>query len=508
MQDPLGEAQVELAAVDGLAPVGVAVGVTAVQEHQIEIRAVAQLDATQLAVGHYRKAALAAQRHLGRHPVAFAHLGPRLIDHLLGDRLRQPGEVVAHLHQRQGAGDVGRHDAQQLHLLELAQCLHLLLHVLFGDAQQELAQLGFVLIERGGVIEVLGIEQLIEQNGVAGQLLAHQMAGVAQPHQLAQGARVFRQQLQIGAAGEDAGQQLAYPLEQAGGLLAGDHQSQQLRHQPVQRDAPLRSYLTALVLLLETQQGGAERGGLGHPLRGQQFFQLGGVELGAPQIEPELLQMGGGLFLFPHHGGEFLMDGGHLLIQMSHKGAPVGKTEGGDQSLAIPLFGGQGLGLLIADLLQDVLDPAQEAIGIQQAIAMGRFEGATLGDGGQRFGQVAHPQRRFTTAANKLQRLGDKLHFTDAASPQLDIALQPLAAHLGGDHRLHLAQTVDNAKVDIAAKHEGAQHLGQLHCVFALGPQYPRLDHGVALPVAAVVLVVILHGGKGDGERPRIAKGA
>lgn len=202
------------------------------------------------------------------------------------------------------------------------------------------------------------------------------------------------------------------------------------------------------------------------------------------------------------------MDGGHLLIEMSHKGAPVGKTEGGDQPLAIPLFGGQGLGLLIADLLQDVLDPAQEAIGLQQAIAMGRFEGATLGNGSQRLRQVTHPQCRFTAAANKLQRLGDKLHFTDAASPQLDIALQPLAAHLGGDHRLHLAQAVDNAKVDIAAKHKGAKHLGQLHRVLALGAQYPRFDHGIALPVAAVVLVVIFHGGEGDGERPRIAKGA
>ncbi|MNX37744.1 hypothetical protein D3C86_680620 [compost metagenome] len=44
--------------------------------------------------------------------------------------------------------------------------------------------------------------------------------------------------------------------------------------------------------------------------------------------------------------------------------------------------------------------------------------------------------------------------------------------------------------------------------MLALGPQHPRLDHGVALPVAAMVLVVILHGGEGDGERPRLAEGA
>lgn len=218
--------------------------------------------------------------------------------------------------------------------------------------------------------------------------------------------------------------------------------------------------------------------------------------------------MGGGLLLFPHHGSKLLMDGGHLLIEMGHKSGPVGKAEGGEQSLAVPLFGGQGLGLLIADLLQDIFDPAQEAVSDQQAIAMGRFEGAALGDGGQRLRQMAHPQCRLTSAANKLQRLGDELYLANAAGPQLDVAFQPLAAHLGGDHRLHLAQAVDDAEVDIAAKHEGAQHLGQLHRVLALGPQHPRLDHGVALPVAAVVLVVILHGGKRDGERSRVAKGA
>ena len=508
MQDPLGQAQVELAAVDGLAAIGVTVGVAAVQEHQIEIRAVAEFDAPQLAVGHHRKAALAAHRHLGRHPVAFAHLGPRLIDHLLGDRLRQPGEVVAHLHQRQGAGDVGGDDAQELHLLELAQRLHLLLHVLLGDAQQELAQLGLVLIQRGGVVEVLGIQQLVQQDGVAGQLLAHQVALVTQAYQLAQGGGVFRQQLQIGAAGEDAGQQGADPLEQAGGLAARHHQAQQLRHQPVQGDAPLGPYLTALVLLLETQQGGAEGGGLHHSLRGQQFFQLGGIKLGAPEIEPELFQVGGGLLLFPHHGDELLMDGGHLLIEVGHEGVPVGKAEGGDEPLAIPILGGQGLGLLIADLLQDILHPAQEAVGRQQAGAALGVEIAALGDGAECLGQVAHPQGGLAAAADELQRLGDELHLANAPGAELDVALQPLAAHLGGDHRLHLAQAVDDAEVDVAAKHEGAQQLGEGLGVLALGAQHPRLDHGVALPVAAMVLVVVLHGGEGDGERPRVAEGA
>ena len=52
--------------------------------------------------------------------------------------------------------------------------------------------------------------------------------------------------------------------------------------------------LTALVLLLETQQGGAE--GAGPPLPAwSAVFQLGGIKLGAPEIEPELFQVGGAL---------------------------------------------------------------------------------------------------------------------------------------------------------------------------------------------------------------------
>lgn len=120
---------------------------------------------------------------------------------------------------------------------------------------------------------------------------------------------------------------------------------------------------------------------------------------------------------------------------------------------------------------------------------------------------MAYPQGGLAPATDELQRLGDELHLANAPGPQLDVALQSLAAHLGGDHRLHLAQAVDDAEVDVAAEHEGAQQFGQGHGVFALGAQHPRLDHGVALPVAAVMLVVVLHGGEGDGERPRIAKG-
>ena len=68
------QAQVELAAVDGLVPVFVDVGVAAVQEHQT--RAVAERDTADLAISHHGETGLVSHSHFGRYPVAFAHLGP------------------------------------------------------------------------------------------------------------------------------------------------------------------------------------------------------------------------------------------------------------------------------------------------------------------------------------------------------------------------------------------------------------------------------------------------
>ncbi|SVM49059.1 Uncharacterised protein [Klebsiella pneumoniae] len=71
-----------------------------------------------------------------------------LLNHRVNHRLRQPGQVIAHFHHRQGSGDIGRSDMQQLRLLKLAQRLQLLLFILFRYAQQILPKL--VAIGIGG----------------------------------------------------------------------------------------------------------------------------------------------------------------------------------------------------------------------------------------------------------------------------------------------------------------------------------------------------------------------
>ena len=91
MHDALGQAQVELPPVDFTLTVGHHVNRTVVEENQIQIGAVAQLPAAQLAVTHHRKTAAFTVSKVLRLPVAGHHLHPRLVDYRVDDRFRQPG---------------------------------------------------------------------------------------------------------------------------------------------------------------------------------------------------------------------------------------------------------------------------------------------------------------------------------------------------------------------------------------------------------------------------------
>ncbi len=91
VHDALGEAQVELTPVDLALAVGHHVHRAVVEENQVQIGAVAQLPAAQLAVTHHRKAAPFAIGQMLRLAVTGHHLHPRLMDDRIDDCLRQPG---------------------------------------------------------------------------------------------------------------------------------------------------------------------------------------------------------------------------------------------------------------------------------------------------------------------------------------------------------------------------------------------------------------------------------
>ena len=93
---------------------------------------------------------------------------------------------------------------------------------------------------------------------------------------------------------------------------------------------------------------------------------------------------------------------------------------------------------------------------------------------------------------DQLECLRDKFHLTNAARAQLDIVGHALAPHFLLDQLLHGAQRFDGREVQITAIDKRAQHVEQLRASRLVAGHHPRLDHGVALPVPALVLVVLL----------------
>ena len=172
--------------------------IAVVDEHQVEVRAVAQFDAADLAIADDDeiRVAVAAVAALGR-AVPGHRVPPGQRQHLIEDRLGQPGQVVADLHQRQRAGELRGGHAQAVRQLEVAQRLHLLFQIVLGNPRQPLAQFGGQLRRLGRAVQAAFIEQFVEQQREMGDLLGDQRAGRAELQQAGQRAGVLGEQHQI-----------------------------------------------------------------------------------------------------------------------------------------------------------------------------------------------------------------------------------------------------------------------------------------------------------------------
>ena len=68
-------------------------------------------------------------------------------------------------------------------------------------------------------------------------------------------------------------------------------------------------------------------------------------------------------------------------------------------------------------------------------------------------------QRRLAAAADQLEGLHDELDLADAAGAELDVVAQLAPLDLARDQLLHLAQRLEHAEVEVAAEDEGPQHV-------------------------------------------------
>ena len=163
--------------------------------------------------------------------------------------------------------------------------------------------------------------------------------------------------------------------------------------------------------------------------------------------------------------------------------------------------------LLVAQHLHAILQPAQEQIGLTQAIGMRLRQMPGRGQCAQGRQQGALAQHRLAPAADQLQGLHQEFDLADAAGAELQIVGELALLHFRIDHRLHLAQPVERGVVEIAAIDERPQGFEQFFAGGDVAGHRPRLDPGVTLPVAALALVVLLHRREAQRDPTGIAEG-
>src|SRR6185503_20591548 len=134
MDEPLHEATEEALVIEWRHTVRLLLSATRiVQEDEIEIGAVAELEAGKLAVTNHREPRIARRRTATRLAVLRHELAPggaqRVVEHELG----RVGQPITDLHERQRPQSVGDCDAEYRRALKHADRVQHLLHVAIRD---------------------------------------------------------------------------------------------------------------------------------------------------------------------------------------------------------------------------------------------------------------------------------------------------------------------------------------------------------------------------------------
>jgi hypothetical protein len=119
------------------------------------------------------------------------------------------------------------------------------------------------------------------------------------------------------------------------------------------------------------------------------------------------------------------------------------------------------VGLGVVEVLQAVLDAAQEVVGGGQLLLGLAGDDAALGEAVQHLEGGLDLQRGVAPAADELEDLGQELDLADAAGAELDVVGHVLAGHFAADLGVQVAHRVDGAEVEVLAEDEGAGDVGQ-----------------------------------------------
>ena len=337
---PLTHAGIELVVGDGLGPRRHGVGVVAaVEEDQVEIGAIAQFDPPQLAVADDQEAGATLPDPGGR-PMALRQVAIGQGDHPVQAGLGDIGEVVADHHQGDDAGKVGGGHPQPVALGELAQTFHLLLQVVRVQGAEEPVQLGLQFRPPQGGIEATGIDQLVQEQGLADDLLADPGAHAGQADQLGEDDGPLHQHGQVGGAPGHGLQHPQNPLQgQVRGHGAGNHRQAQ-GHELVEALAAAAAEFLAVGRGTEGLQPRPGLLGIGEAGLGQQILCLALVQAPAPEGDIGGLLSGGSGLAGGEDPVELALDPAAVLLQAGVEAGPVRIAHGPGQAQPAEVIGG------------------------------------------------------------------------------------------------------------------------------------------------------------------------
>ena len=187
------------------------------------------------------------------------------------------------------------------------------------------------------------------------------------------------------------------------------------------------------------------------------------------------------------------------------------------EPLQIVGVGGQDVGLLVVQILNAVLDLAQEDIGLRQCgggLARHQTRPSQLS---QCIYRGAHAQFGVLAAAHDLQQLHGKFNFADAAARDFYVVgphgvAWAAAGGVGADWVVQLAQCFVHVEVEVAAKDKGQHHMAQLACGVVgnrcNGRNHTAFEPGKTLPFAPLYLQVFSQRLQRRYRRARVAIGA
>ena len=476
-------------------------------ENDVEVAAVAQFLAAQLAVADDAEARFVA--------VLLAQARPAPAHGDAQDAVGQRRQIVGHLLDADAALDVAHQGAEHLGVVAAAQQVEQVFLVVLAGGGQRLVAPFQLLLEGGGieaVVQQAGAGQLVDDAGV----LHHVARRPARRAQHAQQALVHRRALQQQGNVALAPQQRLDPVGHAQHAVFADaaflqplRGALQQAHQAAARLVAQRLHARVVGPLLQA---------LVHALGELRQHGLDLGQLVAFAAAPLALAAALAWRIAAQQSVELLRHEFAVRVQLAQKRAGAVVTQRAGDPVEVGVVGRQDVGLLVVQVLDAVLDPAQEDVGAGQRV--GRFLRHQAGarHALQRLQRGARAQLRELPAAHHLQQLHGEFDLADAAARQLDVvgALGPAGRTLGGvaaDLVVQRAQRLEHGVIQVLAKHEGQHHATHGLRRAAVDGR-ARRDHaafhpGKALPLAALHQHVFLQrveradGGAGIAVRPQ-----